>query len=514
MLPFQICLAQFDSANIFIESKFAAGVTGYLPQWVGYNQYGLLNPNQNDSYLRTGIELPLVKKGKFSIETGVDAVLKPHNLDDSFINQAYGIFNYGSFSLKAGRYGLTEDGFNHELSSGNMFRSINTRPNWKFGLGIYKFIDVPFTNGYLQVKGILEYGYLEDSRPVTSANLHEKFAYIRTAKLPINLIVGLNHSAIFDGITERGRQLPGNFKEVFFAQSAIDSGNRSDSTNTAGAHFGLFEIAFEIPFESSDVKAYFHQPIADRSGISSNFTSNKDYVLGIEINLKNHSFIKTLLYENVNTIHQSGPGTHSPRVNGELFSLGQLRALDDYDAFVLENFNLVTEDLTWPEFRNILEREANNGYTFGGRDNYYNNGQYFNGSSYQNLQLGNSLFTTRDRLLRTIGEDGNIDGFFVNNRIIAHHVGISGSIKDVNFKFLATLTQNFGTYSGFYGGNNTGLIEDLDYIFRNILSQQSLLFEISGNLNDRISYTSSLGADFGDFGNNIGISGTFTYRIK
>ncbi|MEL7146182.1 MAG: hypothetical protein AAFO69_07425 [Bacteroidota bacterium] len=513
-LLWQFCLAQLDSAKVYVESKVAVGTKGYLPQWIGYNQNGLLNPNENDYFLRTRASLPVWKKGKFSITSGLDAVLKPHDLDDSFINQAYTEFKFGAFSLKSGRYLWTETDFNHELSSGNMYRSINTRPNWRFGAGIYQFTDVPFTKGYVQVKGMIEYGYLEDSRPVSSAKLHDKFAYIRSAKLPINLIVGLNHSAIFDGVNDRGRELPGDFLEVFFARSAVDSGNNSDSTNAAGAHFGLFEIAFEVPMKEGSIKAYVHQPISDKSGFSSNFTHNKDYVFGLEFQVKNHPFFQSLLYENINTVHQSGEGIHAPVINGRTYSLGELRALDNYDQFVQDNLGITTSNLTWSEFRDLLQREVNNGYGFSGRDDHYNNRQYFNGSSYQNLQLGNPLFTTRDRLLRTIGEDGNFDRFFINNRIIAHHIGVKGSLKQTDFRFLATFTQNFGTYGGFYGGNKSSFNEDLDYIFRQILSQQSVLIEISRKVNTKLSYTLSVGADFGDFGNNVGASGTIVYQIK
>ena len=77
LFHFQNSLAQFDSASIFIESKFAVGSQGYLPQWIGYNQYGLLDPNNNDGYLRGGIEFPVFRKGKFNVETGLDVVLKP-----------------------------------------------------------------------------------------------------------------------------------------------------------------------------------------------------------------------------------------------------------------------------------------------------------------------------------------------------------------------------------------------------------------------------------------------------
>ena len=507
-------VAQLDSAKVFVESKVAVGTEGYLPQWIGYNQYGLLNPNENDGYLRAGVTLPFFQKGKFSAEAGIDAVLRPHDFDNSFINLAYGQLKYGAFSLKGGRYLISEDGFDHQLSSGNMFRSINTRPYWRGGFGIYKFTDVPFTNGYVQVKGNMEVGFLEDDRPTTDALFHEKSAYIRTNKLPINVIIGMNHSVLFGGTDPNGRELPSDFFEAFFAQSALTSGNSSDSINAAGAHFGLFDIGIEIPLKTGSINAYIHQPISDRSGIKENFTQNKDNVIGLRYEFKDHPFLKTILYEYINTIHQSGAGLPDPRINGQFFTLGQLKAIDDYDQFILDNFGITTQNATWEEFRAILERETNNGYGFSGRDDYYNNGQYQKGNTYFGLQFGNPLFTTQERLLTTNNTDGNYRLFIVNNRIIAHHLGVNGKIKDFDFKVLATFTLNYGTYGGFYGGSRGSTVEDLDYEFRRILSQQSFLFQASKKINEKFSYTVDMGIDLGDFGNNFGLAGTLRYHLK
>ena len=506
--------AQLDSAKVFVEAKTAVGTEGYLPQWVGYNQYGLLNPNENDGYLRAGATIPLLKKDKFSIETGIDAVLKPHDIENSFLNLAYGKIQYGAFSLKGGRYLLSENGFDHQLSSGNLFRSINTRPYWSGGFGIYEYTDLPYTKGYVQVKGNMEVGFLEDERPVQDALYHEKSAYIRSNNLPVNLILGFNHSVIFAGVQANGNELPSDFFEAFFAQNASNSGNSSDSINAAGAHFGLFDIGLEIPTKSGTLSAYIHQPISDRSGIKENFTQNKDNVIGIRFEFKDHPFLKSILYEHINTTHQSGEGTPDPIVNGEFFTLGELKALDNYDQFILDNFGIVTQNVTWEEFRDILEREANNGYAFSGRDDYFNNGQYPRGNTYFGLQFGNPLFTTQERLLTTNGTDGNYRLFIVNNRIVAHHLGVKGRIKSFDFKVLATFTVNYGTYAGLYGGSRTSIVEDLDYEFRQTLSQQSFLFQVSKKINDRFTYTIDTGIDLGDFGNNLGLAATLRYHLK
>ncbi|MEL7147611.1 MAG: hypothetical protein AAFO69_14645, partial [Bacteroidota bacterium] len=210
-------MAQLDSAKVFVEAKVAVGTEGYLPQWIGYNQYGLLNPNENDGYLRGSATLPLLTKGRFSAEVGLDAVLKPQDFDNSFVNLAYGKLKYGAFTLQGGRYLMSENGFDHQLSSGNMFRSINTRPYWGGGFGIYQYTDLPFTDGYVQVKGNMEVGLLEDDRPTQDALYHEKSAYIKSNKLPINLIIGLNHNVLFGGTGPNGNELPGDFLEAFFA---------------------------------------------------------------------------------------------------------------------------------------------------------------------------------------------------------------------------------------------------------------------------------------------------------
>jgi len=509
-----LSFGQIDSTKIYVESKIGLASKGYLTQWQGYNQYGLLDPNNNDGYLRGGVEVPLLRKNKLSITTGLDIVLKPHDINESFINLAYGTIKYGSFSLKGGRYALDENTFNHELSSGNLFHSINTRPYWKVGGGLYDWTNVPFTNGFLQIRGFIEVGYLENERPVREAKYHEKSAFIKTNKLPVNIIFGLSHSVLFDGIRPNsGDDLPGNFFEAFFAQNALSSGNRSDSVNAAGAHFGVFNIGFEIPGDEVPINIYYDQPISDGSGIDKWFSRNKDFVIGIEAKFKKHPFLKSVVYEHINTIHQSGPGLADPFINGRFLFGSQLLQVD-FDQFLEEEFGVIRSGTTEEEFFDIIRREANNGYEYGGRDDYFNNGNYQRGNTYFGQQFGNPLFTTQERLLRTNNDDGNVNRFFVNNRIIAHHIGVKGEIGEYGFKFLTTLTNNYGTYSGFYGGSRESLVEDLDYSFREILNQVSMLYEISKTVNSKFSYNLALGFDFGDFGNNIGLSGGLRYNIK
>ena len=503
--------SQLDSLKASVTSMAAFGSEGYLPFHIGYNQFGRFNPNTNDAFLQASVYYPILSKGRWKIETGLDYIVKPV-LDESFFHQGFLNIKYGKIALRFGKNEIQNDWYNDELGAGNMFQSQNARTISKIGLGIWEYTPVPFFN-YLEVKGGAEIGLLEDERVVQDAYIHEKFAYIKTAQLPVNLFVGLNHQVLFGGTNQNnGRVLPSNFFEAFFAQNAPNSGNRSDSINAAGAHFGVFDLGFELPIENSLLKASFQQPISDASGYQTNFTANKDYILSVELQLEDHPFLRGLMYENYNTVHQSGEGLPDPRVNGQFYLLGELRAIEDYDQFVLDEFGLEVDNISWPEFRKIVMREANFGYKYSGRDDHYNNGQYPFGHTFHQFVIGNPLFTTKDRFETATGETLKERLFVINNRIVAHHVGIAGYYKDIDINLLFTWSYNYGTYAGKYNGSRGSWNYDPDYYFTNVVGLQYMALELAKS-HKNWDMNLNIGVDTGDFGTNVGGSVGLTYHI-
>lgn len=502
--------SQIDSIELSVSTVIAAGSEGYLPHYVGFNKFGKLNPMTNDGYFEASFYYPIINKNKWKIETGIDYVVKPV-LDESFFHQAFLNVHYGAISLRFGKNEINNDWYNDELGSGNLFQSQNARTLTKIGGGIWKYTPVPFFK-YIEVKGAVEVGKFSNDRTIQDALYHEKFAYLKTAKLPINPFIGLNHNVMFAGSRPDGTELPSDFWEAFFAQSAINSGNASDSINAAGAHFGVFDLGFEMPFDKSLLKVSFGQPISDGSGISNNFTSNKDYVLAIEMVFEDHPFLKGIMYENINTTHQSGEGVPDPRVNGRFYTTGELNRIEDRDAFLLNELGIETENISQDEFMRILRLETNFGYKWGGRDDHYNNGQYPFGNTFHGLVIGNPLFTTRERFETATGETLNERLFIVNNRIVAHHVGVAAFYKDIDINLWLTWSYNYGTYAGKYGGNRGSWNLDEEYYFLNVAGLQNMGVEFKKPFG-KIDARAIIGVDTGDFGTNVGTFLGVTYNI-
>ncbi|MDH5608010.1 MAG: capsule assembly Wzi family protein [Cyclobacteriaceae bacterium] len=505
--------SQTDSLSFTIQSAIGLGSGGYLPLYSGYRQHGKLNPNQQDGYLETQLHLPLLNRGKWKINTGVSYVLKP-KIETSFFHEGFLNTSYGAIELRLGKNEMKNDWYNDVLGSGNFFHSTNARTITKAGAGIYTYTELPFFK-YVEIKGALEVGLLEKDRPVSGAYYHEKFAYLKLAHLPFNPYVGLNHNAIFGGIDAIGQKLPSNFMEVFFAKNATNTPFIGDMVNAAGAHFGLFDLGFELPLDNNLMKVYFQQPISDNSGYLTKFSEDKDYIIGIEMELAAHAFLKGFLYENIYTQHQSGEGTSDPIINNQFYTLKQLNEMPDYDAFILNEYGITTSNATWDEFYEIIRDESNQGYRFNGRDDYYNNGYYPKGNTFHDMVIGTPLFTTKNRFEKLTGETLRERSFIINNRIQAHHVGIAGYYKDIAINFWFTFTYNMGTYAGKYGGNRFSWVPDTDYYFiRYNTGLQYLGLQVTKPGKNGLAYDLTLGLDEGRMGHSFGGLMKITYQIK
>ena len=78
----------------------------------------------------------------------------------------------------------------------------------------------------------------------------------------------------------------------------------------------------------------------------------------------------------------------------------------------------------------------------GGRDNYFNNGEYASGWTNYGRTMGLALMTPMP-----VGSDGVVLGI-ANNRIRAHHIGIAGKVaRKVPYRLKATYSINYGNYT-------------------------------------------------------------------
>jgi len=509
-----LCHAQNDSLYFHSDLYFLSANQPFQPHWQVSNRYGIFDKSKKTEFLSLfGLGYQARFGKKFKLETEVEFNLKSE-ISTSYFQQVYLNLFYGNMQFKIGKEAYTIGQYSEDLSSGSFFLSNNARPLPRIGMGFYSYTPVPLIDEYLEFKGLINFGIFNDDRGEFNGTnkpmYHEKILYIRSKGLPLNIHAGLNHSAQFGGTLSNGRKIETDLIATFLG---IAGGE--EETNVAGAHFGLYDVGLNWKIKQLDFQTYFQKPFSDGSGRRLN---SKDLVFGILINNNNDGLISLINYEYINTTHQSGAGLPDPIVNGKLIFPNEI---EDYDQFMLENFNTVTAGFTKDQFMSYIEKNLNYGHNYTGRDDPYNNYLYPRGQSYYNYAIGNSLILSKyDIQLVNPSTNFDYDRFFVNNRIVAHHLAFEGNFsKNISYRTKLTYTHNHGSYAGANKGRyNWGSKEDPEYYnsyyFKDALKQAYTFFEFNytpfKDKGARIS--SSIAYDFGEMYHNFGVLFGFHYN--
>ena len=139
---------------------------------------------------------------------------------------------------------------------------------------------------------------------------------------------------------------------------------------------------------------------------------------------------------------------------------------------------------------------------------------YKTGWTYQDRIIGTPLFFTKSRTRLYVPgfvepDQDNFDFNVVNNRVVAHHVGIEGYLRQAQYKLLSTFTRNYGTYGGLNNGiRYWGSIEnpDAEYAFKPAQRQAYFLLEVASHpFSQQWSLLTSVAWDVGQLTNNVGI---------
>lgn len=468
--------AQLDSIRYRLETGAAVSTQGYLPLWLVSNRYGMLD-DETDAFVRAGFEAPYTKGKKFDVSYGLDLVGKK-NLGNSRIQQGFVKVKYGIFEIRGGRIEETTGLVHKTLSSGSLAQSRNAMPIPKIAFTMPDYAVVPFTKGYLEFKGYWGHGWLGEEQYVQNSLLHEKSLYIKAGgKLPVNFYGGFVHYAVWGGEHPTRGMLPGSVKDYLQVFQGKEGKENSpvagETTNALGNHLGIYDFGIVTTLDNYKISVYHQTPWETLNSLK--LFKNKDRLLGVVFTNNNKGkIVSEILYEYLFTKFQSGPGMPDPR-----------------------------------------EGQSNYGYPYKGRNDYYNNYLYPSGWSYHNMILGSPLFTTKMRAEGYFGEYPDYDEwphFIVNNRIIAHHIGLGGFLsKNTSYRALATYSINYGTYGGLnLGRYNWASMDpdiDHDYEFNPALNQVYLMIDLASKLpfNENITLKSSLGCDVGQMSRNFGV---------
>lgn len=332
---------------------------------------------------------------------------------------------------------------NDLLSSGSLIESTNAQPIPKISFGVGDFHQLKIFNKSFFIKGQIAHGWLDSGRYLKAPFLHEKSFYIKKILIKdYSFSFGLVHEALWAGETEiHGKQSSGinDLIRVFFARPGSKKSIDQEKENALGNHLGIWDLSIEKEFNNKLIKIYLEHPFEDES--SARWILNEfDGKYGIAISQKNSNLLSNIVYEHINTMDQSG-------------------------------------------------KEGASDSTYGW-DNYYNHYIYQSGWTYKGRVIGNPLFTLGSN------KDRYSDGIYiVNNRVKAHHIGLAGLIKNINYRILYTYSENYGIFpdEDYYNSLNQ------DYVFNGGLVQRSGLIELLYNdVWSRLNLTLTYGVDYGD----------------
>ena len=196
----------------------------------------------------------------------------------------------------------------------------------------------------------------------------------------------------------------------------------SDQLNALGNHLGREYLRLSVNTMAFNLKLQYDMIYDDGENIIQTQTF-PDGVWSAIFSLGNRNALVTdVAYEYIHTTWQSGDRHDRPATEEEMTT--------DYG-----------KDVYWQDpdhyfYGKIVE---------GGRDNYFNNGEYRSGWTYHGTTIGLPLL-----LPFAPGEDGITLGI-VNNRVRGHHFGVKGVVGRFPYKLKATYTSNWGRYSNATG---------------------------------------------------------------
>lgn len=435
------------------------------PLWLNANKYGLSSLEKYNGYVRAGVGRPLYTDStmKWGIGYGLDVAGAFHYTSKAIVQQAFveGRWLKGVLTVGSKEYPMELK--NNRLSSGSQALGINARPVPQVRIALPDYWDLPFTNGWVGIKGHIAYGMTTDggwqldftggkSKYTSNTLYHSKAGYIRIGNpyrfLPVSLELGLEMAAQFGGTSYNLGGVEGGMRTEMkndgslkaFWNVFIPGGSDASEDvykNMSGNQIGTWMMRLNFDYDNwylgiygehyfEDQSAMFHLDY-DGYGKGDNWNVNekrryllydlKDMMLGIELKLKeNRLWINDVVFEYLYTKYQSGPIYHDHNMN-----------ISDH---------------------------------IGGNDNYYNH-SIFTGWQHWGQVMGNPLYMSP-----VYNDDGLIE--VKNNRFYAFHLGIGGAPTfNLNYRLLATYQKGFGQYNNPYPNprENVSVMAEAVYSF-------------------------------------------------
>jgi len=442
--------AQFtDSLEVKAGTTGTVASKDYQPLWLVSNRFGIISDRKADLSTHARISDIHLLNENFYIRYGLD-LYNNNQFKDVFIQEGFLKAGYKKLEFRAGRYEERIGEMDKDLSSGSWGISGNARPIPKIGFALTDYVDIPFTNGWLQFKGQISHGWMGKDQYIPGAFLHEKTIYVRIGKKQLRAYGGLQHYALWGGNRPDLPKIKSSFKDflnVFIGKEGDDGTVNSDEyrPNRPGDHRGVLEGG--ITWENDNMLLHVYNQSMFETGQGLTF-KNTDRLLGFS-------------YLNKNKL---------------------LKFTAEY----------------------LKTKQMNDFFPLNVRESYYNNGVYQSGWEYQNRIIGTPLFIVRQRGQHYFNDIKPFDwskpkdsisgkGWnIINNRITGLHLGAMYMLgSSLKARTLLTYTKNYGNY--------------LEPHFEPALTQWYTLQEVSWQTPlEPLSLTGGAAVDWGDLGNNAG----------
>lgn len=478
----QLSAQELDTVLVNAKLGLVSSSQEFLPFYLKFNRNGKVDEEApvfmeiQSSYQKTIVD-DLQFEGNFAIR-------------NQYLYEFNAQLNWKKFNLFAGRKPFILGGIdNNELTTGSMVMSRNALPIPQVGLFLDDYVDVPLTKGYVKIKGGMSHGWFEEDRWVKEPYLHLKYF---KGLIDLRELIGFRvyssviHTAQWGGTSPDGTELPSSisdFNKIFFGQGIPnEDGNTFGEANALGNHLGMTELTLNQLIGEYELTLNYQKPFEDEGSMI--YVSFTDFLMGLQVEFPEKSFIKKVYLEYLQTMRQGGPGLPDPT----------------------------------PQYPTV---ESNFGFRFGGRDDYYNNYLYRSGWTYQGKVISNPLFATYEDAQVYLGDFESYDFFIVNNRLKSWNLGaVFSPMDNLILTMLITRTINYGTYAGLYEGRfnwSPSLFDpNFDYPYKWGKVQYYSQLKIGwSNLfkGSPLGIGLILGYDTGDLYSNFGAELALTYSL-
>lgn len=414
-----------DTVNVNIEMSGIASKGKFAPTLLIANNFGLTGNISNSVVSTAEINYKKNLKNNFGIDACMELATGINNINKIWLQQAYVNLNWKNLNLCLGskeRYGFPLDK-NQTLTSGWLVEGPNARPIPQMRIGLNKYLNIPYTNGWISLKGHLAYGFFTDGKwqekfvkpdltYTKGTKYHSKslmFKLGNREKFPVEFDFGLLMATQFGGdmfqkqsngsstlVVDMPDDL-GSYWSAFFPRSGGKDTPEGEQVNVEGNMLGSWNFALNYYLDDWKIRATLEHYFEDHSQMFWQYGRWKDGLIGIEIYLPHNKWISSIVWEGISTKDSSGPIL--------------------YDGF-LGSF----QDVQW---------------SCG--DDYYNNHIYQAWHHY-GMGIGHPMLPSP-----IYNDNGQIK--FKSNRMKGQHIGISGIPTMVwSWRLIISYAKHWGSY--------------------------------------------------------------------